>query len=51
MGYVGPSGPPSEASQFRQYADDALRWAANATTEKRDGRSWGLRAPGRKQQL
>jgi hypothetical protein len=24
----------SEASQFRQYADDALRWAANATTEK-----------------
>ena len=24
----------SEASQFRQYADEALRWAANATTEK-----------------
>jgi hypothetical protein len=24
----------SEASQFRQYADEALRWAAKATTEK-----------------
>jgi hypothetical protein len=24
----------SEASQFRQYADEALRWAAQATTEK-----------------
>jgi hypothetical protein len=24
----------SEASEFRQYADEALRWAAEATTEK-----------------
>jgi hypothetical protein len=24
----------SEASQFRQYADEALRWAAKAATEK-----------------
>ena len=24
----------SEASEFRQYADEALRWAATATTEK-----------------
>jgi hypothetical protein len=24
----------SESSQFRQYADEALRWAAQATTEK-----------------
>jgi hypothetical protein len=24
----------SEASQFRQYADEALRWAEKATTEK-----------------
>jgi hypothetical protein len=36
----------SEASQFRQYADDALRWAAKAATEKerrslmRLARSW-----------
>jgi hypothetical protein len=24
----------SEADQFRQYADEALRWAAKSTTEK-----------------
>jgi hypothetical protein len=24
----------SEASQFREYANEALRWAAKATTEK-----------------
>jgi hypothetical protein len=24
----------SEASEFRRYADEALRWAAQATTEK-----------------
>jgi hypothetical protein len=24
----------SESSQFRQYADEALNWAAQATTEK-----------------
>jgi hypothetical protein len=24
----------SEASEFRRYADEALRWAAKATTEK-----------------
>jgi hypothetical protein len=24
----------SEASQFRQYADEALRWAEKSTTEK-----------------
>jgi hypothetical protein len=24
----------SEANQFRQYADEALRWAAKAATEK-----------------
>jgi hypothetical protein len=32
----------SEASQFREYADDALRWAAKATTEKERRSLMGL---------
>jgi hypothetical protein len=38
----------SKADQFRQYAEEAMRWAVRSKTETEKHASWSLHAHGRK---
>jgi hypothetical protein len=41
----------SEADQFREYAEEALRWPAKPKSKKRSAPCLSLRAHGRKRRL
>jgi hypothetical protein len=40
----------SESDQFRQYAEEALLWAAQSTTKEESNSCWSWCAPGLKRQ-